>query len=129
MPPYVIDANILVRLATFDIPELAHQARSLLQPMADESVELPLYILAEVVYVLAYNTNYQYPRSKISDKLLIISSFPQFTASRETIRQTLEFFATTKLDFVDCLLLAKHQLHNQTVLTFDKALLRKLKAA
>jgi predicted nucleic-acid-binding protein len=127
MPPFVADANIMVRLITFDVPELARKARSLLQPMADESVELPLYVLAEVVYILTGHSSYKYSRDRVRNELLTIIDFPQFSVSRDTAHEALQLFSSTKLDFVDCLLLAKHRLYHQTVLTFDKSLLRHLK--
>lgn len=127
MPPYVVDANLLIRIATFDIPEQARQTTSLLESLLDQSVELPLYILAEVVYVLASHTAYQYPRSQITSKLVTITSLPQFSLDHATAHQALNLFSTTTLDFADCLLLAQNHTHHQTVLTFDKPLLRKLK--
>lgn len=128
MKPYIVDTNILVRLITFDVPTLAQQASQQLQPLADNSVELPLYVLAEVVYVLSYGPQYQYSRQDIADSLLTITTnFPQFELDRHLLQQVLAHFTTTKLDFVDCLLLATNHLHHQTVLTFDKSLLRKLK--
>ena len=113
-------------MATNDVPQLRQKAGALLEPLPDDSVELPLYIVAEAVYVLTQNNAYDYTRDLTATLLKGIIAFMQFSCSRDTANRALDLFAATKLDFVDCLLLARNQLHHQTVLTFDKALLSKL---
>lgn len=123
---YLVDTNILVRLTTFDVPTLARQARAMIEPLSDGNVELPLHVLAETVYVLAYNQNYQYSRSRIADSLRTITSINQLSLDVQVAGHALTSFKHTKLDFIDCLLLAQAKFTGQTVLSFDKKLLAKL---
>jgi predicted nucleic-acid-binding protein len=127
MATHIVDTNIIVRLVTNDVPYLADQAAAQLEHLADDSVELPLYVLAESVYVLAFNTNYLYSHELVATALQHIIGIEQFSLSREVAISALDFFRTTNLDFVDCLLLGLAKNTGQTLLTFDKALLRKLK--
>ncbi len=120
----IIDTNLVIRLVTYDVPELAHQAEAMIDPMDDKMIELPLYVLAEVVYVLAYNRHYQYSRDRINKSLHHIINIPQFRLNHSIARQALNVFAHTKLDFVDCLLLAERNHAGQNLLTFDKELLK-----
>lgn len=126
MSRYLVDTNILVRLITNDVPDLAQRAEAMISPLDDGVVELPLYVLAEVVYVLAYNTNYLYSRERIRKSLLVVIGIPQFSVNRQLIGQVVNTFTQIKLDFVDCLLLCHGNQTASQVLTFDKKLLREL---
>lgn len=126
MALYVVDTNILVRLITNDVPKLAEEAEAKIAPVADNMIELPLYVLAEVVYVLAYNQNYQYSRDRIKKSLFAIMNIPQFAINRGLVGQALNTFYNSTLDFVDCLLIGHQNQTAQTVLTFDKKLQREL---
>ncbi len=122
MALYVVDTNILVRLITNDVPRLAQEAEAKITPLADNMIELPLYVLAEVVYVLAYNQSYQYSRRRINKSLFAIINIPQFFINRDLVGSALNAFSHTALDFVDCLLISHRDQTAQTVLTFDKKL-------
>lgn len=126
MTSHIVDTNILIRLITYDVPGLAREAQTILASLADDSVELPQYVLAEVVYVLGYNPNYQYDRSRISQSLATLIEIPQFTLNREVANKALFVFKRTKLDFVDCLLLCQAKHSGQKLFTFDKKLIREL---
>lgn len=126
MSTATIDTNLLVRLITYDVPDLAHKAAAMIEPVGDETIELPLYVLAEIVYVLAYNPSYTYSRFQINQSLLKIIDIPQFHLNRGVARQALNTFNLTKLDFVDCLLLAETCSSGGKLFTFDKELLREL---
>lgn len=126
MSTHLVDTNIIIRLVTNDIPELADHAAAQLDALASDSVELPLYVLAEAVYVLALNENYSYSRTLVQTALQAIIAIPQFSLDHKVAYAALNFFAAEKLDFVDCLLLAQHQTNNQILLTFDKPLKSKL---
>jgi predicted nucleic-acid-binding protein len=125
MALYVIDTNILIRLVTNDVPALARQAEAKIAPLGDNMIDLPLYVLSEAVYVLAYNQHYQYSRQRITDSLFALISIPQFQLNRGLVGQTLNTFNHSKLDFVDCLLLCQSTQAGQSILTFDKELRRK----
>lgn len=124
MTDYLVDTNIFVRLITNDVPELAQAAEAMITPLADKSIELPLYVLAEVVYVLAYNPHYRYDRPRIVRSLRVIVGLPQFELERAVVERALEVFARRKLDFVDCLLAGSSAETGREVLTFDKKLRR-----
>ncbi len=119
----IIDTNLLVRLITYEVPELAHQAAAMIDPMRDDSIELPLYVVAKVVYVLAYNSNYSYSHFQINKSFFKIIAIPQLHLNRSMIGQALNIFNLTKLDSVYCLLLAETYSSGRKLLTFDKQLL------
>lgn len=123
----IIDTNFLVRLVTYDVPELAREAEAIIDPIGDDMIELLLYVLAEVVYVLAYNPHYKYSRNRINKSLFKLIDIPQFRLNRGVAKQALNIFNLTKLDFVDCLLLAERNQNGQKLLTFDKELLKEAK--
>ena len=126
MTAYLVDTNILVRLITNDVPKLAQEAEAMITPVEDDMIELPLYVLAEVVYVLAYNQNYQYSRDRISNSLQAVINIPQFKINRGLVGQTLDRFSQTKLEFVDCLLVCQTNQTGQQVLSFDKKLKKEI---
>jgi predicted nucleic-acid-binding protein len=123
---HLVDTNVIIRLVTNDLPELAAQATAQLNQLDNNSVELPLYVLAESVYVLAYNASYKFSRELTATALQKVVEMSPFNLDRSIASAALTAFQNTKLDFVDCLLLAQTQITSRTLLTFDKPLLRQL---
>lgn len=80
-------------------------------------------VLAECLYVLI--KHYQVPRAAAAESLLGILSYKGIiNPDRERLTLALGFFMKTTLDPVDCLLAATSLIEKQTLLTFDKALLK-----
>lgn len=113
----IVDANVILRYLLNDIPEQAEIARRAI----DDGAMVELEVVAEVVYVLS--GVYQVPRAEIARVLCELSD--KLICSRQDVLiEALEAYGTTKLDFVDCILIATAKLSNYEVLTFDKKLAR-----
>ena len=116
----VIDTNVILRYLLNDIQEQADKASKIIEEGAKSYPE----IIAEVVYVLV--KLYSVPREKINEIISPITYEITFE-NAEIIRSALENFSQTKFDFVDCHLLARKQILNESIFTFDKKLVNSLK--
>lgn len=118
----LLDANAVLRHLLDDIPEQAEAATYAIEDGAEVTPE----VVAECVYVLA--GPYELKRATISDALTALLA--EVECERHAIiEEGLRIFAKTKLDFVDCLLVAANRIIGQPVLTFDKKLNKLLEAA
>lgn len=80
--------------------------------------------MAEVDHVL--RTFYNVDRKDIAEQLFKTLKLIEVERPALMLR-AVEIFTETKLDFVDCILAAHHDLENVTVFTFDKKLNNLLK--
>ncbi|MFZ5633035.1 MAG: PIN domain-containing protein [Bacillota bacterium] len=100
--PCVIDANILLRFFTNDIPEQASHCTELLKRLeaGTEQVFLPDLILADVVWTL--ERFYKQPKTKIRDILTPILALKglQFS-SKALARRALQFYVDKNIDWTD----------------------------
>jgi len=117
------DANVFLRYLLGDVPKQAEKAREAI----NDGVWLSEAVLAEVVYVL--NGVYEMPRSAIAG--LLVRLLDEVTSENKMLLKTaLELYGTKrKLDFVDCLLVArKRVIADDEVFTFDKDLKKEMAA-
>jgi predicted nucleic acid-binding protein len=123
-----IDTNVIVRLITNDVPELAKEAIDMLDSLGSEEVTVLDAVITEVCFVLEFNSAYNLPRSVIYDGLYVI--FDSVGAVRgEYTDQALDMYvAHPKLDYTDCLLCSYGIGRRTNVLTFDKELTKALAA-
>lgn len=115
-----LDTNVVLRYLLRDNEEQAQIAKDLIEGGAFLLPE----VLMETSHVL--RTFYEVDRQKISTQLLIVLDWVEMERKAVMIR-AVEIFAETKLDFVDCILAAYHELENIDVFTFDKKLNNVLK--
>ena len=97
----IADTNILVHYLTWDDEKAAVKAMEIIK----EGVEVLPETISEVLYVLTSKTFYAIPRNIVAEtieKLLDEISIDR----KESIRQALRIYEETKLDYVDCLLIA-----------------------
>ena len=97
----IADTNILVHYLTWDDEKAAVKAMEIIK----EGVEVLPETISEVLYVLTSKTLYAIPRNVVAgtiEKLLDEISIDR----KESIRQALRIYEETKLDYVDCLLIA-----------------------
>ena len=80
-------------------------------------------VLMETSHVL--RTFYEVDRQKIAEQLLIVLDWVEMERKNIMIR-AVEIFAETKLDFVDCILAAYHDVEGANVFTFDKKLKKQI---
>ena len=111
----LIDTNVILRFLLNDNAEMAKRAAEVIESGAYTKPE----VIAEVVYVL--KSVYSTPKDKIKSIIRGLSDIIRIENSA-CVLHALDLFASTSLDFVDCLLIAYHSLNGETVFTFDKML-------
>lgn len=114
------DTNICLRLILNDNQEMADFAENL---FTENDVFILHEVICEVVYVLSkvYNVD----RLAICTNVNILLNIAD-VEEKAVLKQALQNYEQTKLDFVDCILLAYNQTNNATIATFDKKLKNKL---
>lgn len=110
------DANILVRFIMKDNMELAQTARAF---VLSGDLFVPTEVFAEVVYVLT--KVYQIKRGIVSETLCALLSLVA-TDNEAVMRVAFSYYAETNLDFIDCVLAARHFVDGNEILSFDKKL-------
>lgn len=116
----VVDTNVVLRYLLRDNEEHAQVAKELIEGGAFLLPE----VLMETSHVL--RSFYEVDRQNIATQLLIVLDWVEMERKAVMIR-AVEIFAKTKLDFVDCILVAYHELENVEVFSFDKKLNKQLK--
>lgn len=115
----LVDANVILRYLLNDNQEMARQAKTVIDGGAYTRPE----IIAEVVYVLkgVYHAERSDIRIFIREMLNAVRC-----AESKAVAYAVDAYADTSLDFVDCLLIAYHDLGKENVFTFDKNLAKRL---
>ncbi|MCH5349106.1 MAG: PIN domain-containing protein [Oscillospiraceae bacterium] len=114
----ILDANMILRLLTDDVPEQAERAEKIID---NNRVLLLPEVAAEVVFAL--RKFYQEDRvSAASDLLKLIEIDNVETEHGNVLHRGLQLYRDTSLDFVDCLLAAYHLEEDYDICTFDKKL-------
>lgn len=116
----LVDTNVVLRYLLRDNEEQSQIAKNLIEGGA--------FILPEVLIETSHvlRTFYEVDRQSIATQLLIVLDWVEMEHKTVMIR-AVEIFAATKLDFVDCILAAYHDIDNAEVFTFDKKLNKQLK--
>ena len=97
-----IDANVILRYLTNDVPSQAAQAEELFKKLesGSEDVWLPDIILADIIWIL--EGYYKQPRGKNQDWITTILSLPGMNFSNKTIALTaLDIYVTKNIDWSD----------------------------
>ena len=116
----LIDANVFLRFLLNDNEEQAEKAKEII--LGGNCILMP-EVLAEVVYVLS--KVYGVSRSDVSAS--IKKTLPRiYIENYPVIEKALDNYEFTKLDFVDCILLAYNPIEGSQIFTFDKDLSKKL---
>ena len=113
----VIDANVILRYILDDETDMAETAARIIQNGAKTLPE----VIAEVVYVLA--KVYKASREDINAYIETVSSEIEMDR-RDVILYAVRLFGETRLDFVDCILIAYHRIDKAAIFSFDKKLNR-----
>jgi len=113
-----IDANIILRYILNDHSELSPKAKEIIE---QHTVEVPVEVLCEVVYVLA--GHYKIDRQIVSTELKRFFDLTQCALQhRDAILQGLDYFGKNNLGFVDCILAAYAKIEKDEIFTFDEKL-------
>lgn len=119
-----MDANIILRYLTKDDPVKAQQCYELFQRAKRKDVRLVTSesVLAEVVYVLSSRSPYKQPRANVRTLLWPIVSLSSLKVpNRRSFLRALDVYASTTLDFEDCLSVAHMERQKiTTILSYDQ---------
>lgn len=125
MSGLIADTNIFLRLILNDIPKQADEVERLLKKVKKGNVKVlvPQIIIFEIEYALS--RYYKFPKIEIIDKLEAILTAPYFSIQDGNIfRRSLKDYREKNLSLVDCFLLAKSEIEEVQIFTFDKDLSR-----
>ena len=116
----LVDANVVLRYMLRDDDALYPTAE---RTMREGAYLLP-EVLAEIVYVL--QGVYSVPRTELASQLQLLVDEMQ-AEHPEVFKSALELFGSSKLDFVDCLLVTYNNHLGDKVASFDRKLNRLLR--
>lgn len=118
----IADTNILVRYLTGDDAKAAAKATEIIR----NGVEVIPETIPEVLYVLTSNVLYAIPRLNAAEA--VIALLDDISIDREIIiRKALNIYGETRLDYVDCLLIAEGLSADTEIVSFDRKLLNEMK--
>ena len=117
----IADTNILVCYLTGDDAEAAAKATEIIR----NGVEVIPETIPEILYVLTSNVLYAIPRLNAAEA--VIDLLNDISIDREIIiRKALNIYGETRLDYVDCLLIAEGLSADTEIVSFDRKLLNEL---
>ena len=111
----LIDANVILRYLLNDDPVSADKAKEIIDKGAFTVSE----VIAEVVYVLkgVYNVSRKDIADTLTDFLFEIE-----IENKSVLLKAFSIYSESSLDFVDCILIAYHEVIGVEVFSFDKKL-------
>ena len=113
-----IDANICLRYLLGDHVILSPKAKELIE---QNTVEVPIEILCEVVYVL--KGHYKIERQNIAVTLKgFFVKTRCILQHKKAVFLALDYFGSNNLDFTDCLLAGYNEIEKDEIFTFDSKL-------
>lgn len=114
-----LDTNILVRHLTGEPPDQARRATVFLD--ADEALELPSLIVAELVYVL--ESVYEQSRPQVAALVRAVLAHPPIDAVEEpALLRAVELYETVRVHFGQAYLAAIAEQGDGRVASFDRDL-------
>ena len=118
----ILDANALLRFITVDDVERSQKVSDYINT---NDCIVPIEVIAEVVYNL--EKFYKHPRQLIAEEIKDFSAIKENLVYEENvIRLGCNTFASTKLDFIDSLLVAYANVNRNPVFSFDTELNKRL---
>jgi predicted nucleic-acid-binding protein len=118
----LLDTNVLIRFLTSDKTEKLRGVYALFESLeqGDLRVELKLIVLFQVVFVL--KSFYSVPREDIAAGMLGILEYKGIIVKeKKIVRRTIELWRDSKLDIVDCYLVACLEGDRQNILySYDR---------
>ena len=111
----IIDTNYALRYLIQDDYNLAVKAKEVL----DEGVYILPESIVEIVYVLSkvYKTERRDIYFAITDLLQDVDMI-----DKQIYENAVKIYGNTKLDYVDCVLIARNKMFNDKIYTFDNRL-------
>ena len=119
----IFDTNTILRYILRDNMTMVAEVRE--QLLSGENCFIPVEVVAEIVYVLS--KVYSIERDVISNTLTNISNVSNISvAQKNVVLHALQVYASTTLDFVDCLLIGYAKKEGHNIFSFDRKLRRYL---
>ncbi|MGF1612708.1 MAG: PIN domain-containing protein [Gammaproteobacteria bacterium] len=119
------DTNVVVRIVLGDDPDQsALAARYWRDALASGGICLPIVVLIEVAWALAYSAKFD--RARVLSELRRLTSMQGVWVENATlVRRAVERYAETTVDFADCLVLeSARDAGALPVQTFDRCFAR-----
>ena len=118
----ILDTNAILRYILQDNPIMVAEVKT---QLLSENCFIPVEVVAEIVYVLS--KVYSVERDVIATTLTNIANVGNITvAQNNVVLHALQVYASTTLDFVDCLLIGYAKKDGYAIFTFDKKLRKAL---
>ena len=118
-----IDTDVIIRLLTNDDPGKQKRAAKLFEQVEARKLTLvaPDTVIADAVYVLSSKQLYKKSREEVWELLGPLDRLPKFKVkNRRIVLLALAFYATTKLDFGDAMIVAAmEQVDSKVVYSYD----------
>ena len=114
----IFDTNAILRYILQDNQDMAEAVE---QQLSKHICHIPVEVIAEVIYVLSkvYNVERKILAQIVSD----ITDTNKIRVTQKTVvLHALKIFASSSLDFVDCLLIGYAKKYGHAIFTFDKKL-------
>ncbi|MCX6024051.1 MAG: PIN domain-containing protein [Chloroflexi bacterium] len=114
-----IDTDVIIRLVTGDDPRKQEDAYQLFRRVADggERLAAPCTVIADAVFVLGSARLYGLPRQEVRDQLTALVRLPGFLVeNRRVVLAALDIYASSRLDFGDCMIIAAMREDNADIL-------------
>ncbi len=105
-----LDTNIFIRYLTQDDPQKAARAYALLQRIEQgaQRATTTEAVLTEIVYVLSSKRLYNVPRPVIRQRLVDLLTLKGLRLRNKGVyRRALDLYASTTLDFEDCIIVGQ----------------------
>ena len=119
----LVDANVIVRIATRTPKEQYEQVREFFQKVARGEVRV--YLMSEVameVYFVLWKV-YGMPKERILDLLERVLSFKN-VACDDILKEALSILRERNIDFVDAMLCARARIFGDEIFSFDKKVIQ-----
>ena len=114
----LLDTNAVLRFITGDNAEKSQKVSELI---SDNECVVPIEVIAEVVFNL--ENFYKHPRELIAEEIKEFSAIKENLVNEEIlIRFGCNIFSSTKLDFIDSLLIAYANVKKIPVFSYDTEL-------
>jgi predicted nucleic-acid-binding protein len=117
MPKNLIDTNIFLRLLLEDDAALLREAKSKVYSQPAASCLLTSSVLAEIIYVMA---GMDFSRKQVAVAVIDLIQQEPFSYDEPWLKACLDVYAETRLDYVDCYLIARAISTGDALQTLDK---------
>jgi predicted nucleic acid-binding protein len=110
-----LDANVILRFLTNDVPEQANRCAELLKRVeaGTEEVWLPDLVLADIIWTL--EKFYKQPKKQIRELLIPILNLRSLRfSSKKTAQKALQLYVGKNLDWIDAVIAAQMLVHKQS---------------